>query len=529
VNIKFPSLTLGVALLLTGAGTGLGQTTNAIAINNYSFENPGGLADGSYETTSLPGWGTSLSGSSVYAVINPGTTGTSEPWPSSTPPGVDGTNFCQIFAYGTGGSGMVYQDTGIKYVAGVTYTLTAAFGLQTNSTFGTNSALALYNSSLTPIASAVINPVNLIRGAFTDQSLTYAGTGSEAAGSGADGTAGDILVGFAMPASTASDPSGQTYFDFDNVRLTAVYPNGVYLTAEPASQTTYLGQTTSFSVTATGSGTLHYQWQATNSAGGGFTNLVNGGSISGVNSNVLTITGVTANWALAYQVIVTNATGSVTSSVATLTLLPGSPPFRLMPLGDSITRGATDPNYENNISLASGFRDALYTLSTNGKVNLQLVGATASQASSQLVAAGQQYHNGYGSYTTGDLYSNLTANVPPPYGDPNVGGYWMTSGTPGGAPVLEDVVILLTGANDIYWNGNNGLQVFTNNEINLLGWFKTNRPNTKVIVATDIPRNDSYSNQVLLVNQWITNTVPVLSPNFSTIDMYHLFIDTNGA
>jgi len=209
--------------------------------------------------------------------------------------------------------------------------------------------------------------------------------------------------------------------------------------------------------------------------------------------------------------------------------LPGSPPFRLMPLGDSITRGATDPNTETTYNLCSGFRDPIYTLNTNANVNFQFVGATASQYSPQLVAAGQQYHNGYGSYTTGDLYSNLTANVPPPYGDSNLGGYWMTSGSPGGAPVQADVVILLSGANDIYWNGNNGLQAFTNNENNLLGWFQTNRPNTKVIVATDIPRNDSYSNQVPLVNQWITNTVPALSPNFSTIDMYHLFIDTNGA
>ncbi len=412
VNIKFQILALGAALLLAVTGTAFSQTTNWITINNYSFENPSGLADGNYETASLPGWGTSISGSAVYAVINPGGTGTQEPWPSTTPPGLDGTNFCQIFAYGAGGSGIVYQDTGVKYQAGVNYALTAAFGLQTNSTFGTNSTMALYNSSLTPIASVVINPANLIRGTFTNQSLAYIGTGSEAAGSGADGTAGDILVGFAMPASTASDPNGQTYFDFDNVRLVAVYPSGIYITSEPVSQTTYSGLTNSFSVTATGSGTLHYQWQATNSAVGGFTNLVNGGLISGVNSNVLTIAGVTANWALSYQVIVTNLNGAVTSSPpAVLTILPGSPPFRLMPLGDSITRGATDPNYENNISIASGFRDAIYMLSTNGNVNLQLVGATASQASPQLVAAGQQYHNGYGSYTTGDLFSNLAALV----------------------------------------------------------------------------------------------------------------------
>ena len=151
------------------------------------------------------------------------------------------------------------------------------------------------------------------------------------------------------------------------------------ITVEPVSQSIYLGQTTSFSVAATGTGTLAYQWQATNSAGGGFTNLTDGGQISGSSSNTLMITGVTTNWALSYQVIVTNSLGSVTSTPpATLTILSGQPPFRLMPLGDSITRGGTDPNGGNTLP---GFRDAIYTLNTNANVNFLFVGATASQPS----------------------------------------------------------------------------------------------------------------------------------------------------
>jgi len=44
--------------------------------------------------------------------------------------------------------------------------------------------------------------------------------------------------------------------------------------------------------------------------------------ISGVNSNILTISSVSTNWALTYRIVVTNSQGSVTSSPAILTVLP---------------------------------------------------------------------------------------------------------------------------------------------------------------------------------------------------------------
>jgi hypothetical protein len=96
------------------------------------------------------------------------------------------------------------------------------------------------------------------------------------------------------------------------------------ITNSPVSQAASAGQSASFSVGVLGTAPFSYQWQATNSATGGFTNLVNGGVISGANTNVLTISNVNTNWALAYRVIVTNSSqGSVTSSPAvTLTVLP---------------------------------------------------------------------------------------------------------------------------------------------------------------------------------------------------------------
>ena len=86
------------------------------------------------------------------------------------------------------------------------------------------------------------------------------------------------------------------------------------ITQQPQSTTNCAGATATFSVTASGTAPLYYQWQ-TNSV-----NLVNGGDYSGVTSNVLTVSPVSSADAGSYQCIVTNASGSLTSSVATLTV-----------------------------------------------------------------------------------------------------------------------------------------------------------------------------------------------------------------
>ena len=119
--------------------------------------------------------------------------------------------------------------------------------------------------------------------------------------------------------------------------LTVIYPPAIM--TPPASQTNLTGATVAFGVTATGTAPLSYQWQA--GTGGSFTNLGNGGIISGAASNILTLTGVTPNWALSYQVIVTNPAGSVTSSpVATLTV-HAPPSITVPPASQTVLSGQT--------------------------------------------------------------------------------------------------------------------------------------------------------------------------------------------
>ncbi len=86
------------------------------------------------------------------------------------------------------------------------------------------------------------------------------------------------------------------------------------ITAQPQSVTNLVASTATFNVTATSCSTISYQWMFG-------TNLLGGAS-----SPTLTITNVQLTDAGGYTVVLSNAAGSITSDVATLTvLLPAAP------------------------------------------------------------------------------------------------------------------------------------------------------------------------------------------------------------
>src|SRR5207249_3062956 len=110
---------------------------------------------------------------------------------------------------------------------------------------------------------------------------------------------------------------------------------------EPANVMVAPGQTATFTVTATGSAPLSYQWQKL--SGGAWGNVINNGSFSGATAATLTITNVVSKFAGQYRVIVSNASGSATSSAATLTVQQSgtAPSITGQPSNVSVSQGQT--------------------------------------------------------------------------------------------------------------------------------------------------------------------------------------------
>lgn len=126
-------------------------------------------------------------------------------------------------------------------------------------------------------------------------------------------------------ALTASTGTGsRDTFGIDNISLTysnvnasvpATPPN---ITADPANRTSVVATPATFSVGATGTPPLYYQWYKDG------VRLTNGGNISGVTSDTLAVSQVFHTNAGNYTVVVTNAAlsaNAVTSAPATLTVV----------------------------------------------------------------------------------------------------------------------------------------------------------------------------------------------------------------
>lgn len=116
------------------------------------------------------------------------------------------------------------------------------------------------------------------------------------------------------------------HWALDDVAVTTG-PVAPFITAQPQSQTVTMGGAASFSVVATGTLPLHYQW------------WFNGTElIDGATGSSLTITNVQLAAAGLYSVVVSNAAGAVTSSNAVLTV--NLPPTSVAAVSLSAEAGA---------------------------------------------------------------------------------------------------------------------------------------------------------------------------------------------
>lgn len=112
------------------------------------------------------------------------------------------------------------------------------------------------------------------------------------------------------------------------------------ITAAPVALTVAPGSAATFSVSATGGGTLAYQWR------------LNGTPIPGATASTLTLPSVQAFQAGNYTVVVSNSEGSVTSPAAALTITTPPTPVGDARLANLSTRGQAGASDD---SLIAGF------------------------------------------------------------------------------------------------------------------------------------------------------------------------------
>src|ERR1035441_1385780 len=116
---------------------------------------------------------------------------------------------------------------------------------------------------------------------------------------------------------------------------------------QPASVTVTLGQTATFSVTASGTGAITYQWYE------------NGVAISGATSSSYTTPPTAAGDSGAvFRVTVSDSGGSLTSAPATLTVQS--------PLAKSLVPSSSTPPYNSSVMLVPTFSDGTAVIGSTG-------------------------------------------------------------------------------------------------------------------------------------------------------------------
>lgn len=112
----------------------------------------------------------------------------------------------------------------------------------------------------------------------------------------------------------------------------------VSVTTQPANQTGCAGGNVSFMAVASGTG-FSYQWQESTDGGSSYSNLTNTGIFSGVTTNSLTLSGVTASYdTRRYRVVVTGSCNAVNSSSAVLTVVV-PPAITVDPVSTTVCEG----------------------------------------------------------------------------------------------------------------------------------------------------------------------------------------------
>ncbi|MBL9137754.1 MAG: immunoglobulin domain-containing protein [Verrucomicrobiales bacterium] len=240
-----------------------------------------------------------------------------------------------------------------------------------------------------------------------------------------------------FPAVTMADAGTYVVLVTDAVGSTASSPalltvaNPVVITRQPVNATVIAGSTVTFSVTATGTGPIAYQWTR------------NGSAISGATGASLRLSNVTLGQAGNYQVRVSNPAGSVLSGIAVLTV-QAAPSITRQPQSQTVVEGRS---VTFSVS-ATGFPAPTFQWYKN---SVAVAGATGATLVIPVVTrsdAGRysvRVSNRLGSVTSTAAQLTVQAAAP------TITGFSPTSGGVGAAVTLSGAN--LTGATSVKFNG----------------------------------------------------------------------------
>jgi len=288
--------------LTIGANSALTNWSNGRSITNVLPEFGNGNASGFHSTNFGVGtWGTVSGNGSAKAITSSGwTNNLAAPSGDYYQFAVSTVGFTNInISFDSVGSAtgprdfkVMYSTDGVNFTAfGSPYTVvsspswsagTPQLGGPENYAFDLSSITALANANVVYIR-LVVNSMTAING-------------------GSTGTGGTSRIdNFAVMGTIAGPPQ---------------------IVTQPPNTTVFFGDTATISLTAGGDSPLSVQWYYPNLS----TPLSDGasgygsGTISGSSSQMLTLASVSTNQAGNYRVIITNSLGSVTSSIAILTV-----------------------------------------------------------------------------------------------------------------------------------------------------------------------------------------------------------------
>ena len=254
-----------------------------------------------------------------------------------------------VTATGTGTMSYQWKKNGaaISGATAATYTTPATTGSDNGEQFSvtvtdmvssvnSNAATLTVNAAPSIVAQPASQTVNAGQTATFAVSASGSGTLTYQWKKGGAAISGATSASYTTPATAASDSGSQFSVTVTN-SIGSATSNAATLTvnvppvisSQPASQTVKAGQTATFSVTASGTGTLAYQWKKNGSAIGGATAA----------SYTTPATAASDNGA-SFTVTVTGNSGNVTSNAATLTV-NGPPAITGQPANKTVTVGQT--------------------------------------------------------------------------------------------------------------------------------------------------------------------------------------------